>query len=196
MCIHDNNFRHLSLSVVACVSPVMSVRKNLAFLKITEIYSHRFYSLSPDQPPKLIFFKQYLWKVAVGQRTVTESLQGAQAVVGSQVADKAYVHPVRSDVVFSSHAAGKIHSAAHELENKDGIKLHSTKRRKQNSLYQLKSCLEMAVAMYKICNMKSSAYVLLHVQCLCFFSPKILINKIQALENSPSLSEPELSRGV
>lgn len=50
--------------------------------------------------------------------TVTESLQSAQAVVGSQVADKAYVHPVRSDVVFCSHAAGKIHSAAHELKKK------------------------------------------------------------------------------
>lgn len=66
--------------------------------------------------------KPYLWKVAAGQRTVTESLQGAQAVIGSQVADKAYVHPVRSDVVLCSHAAGKIHSAAHELQ-KDSVKL-------------------------------------------------------------------------
>lgn len=98
----------------------MSVKNNLAFLRITEIYNTGL-SLFPDRPLKPIFSKQYLWKVAAGQRTVTEPLQGAQAVVGSQVADKAYVHPVRSDVVFSSHAAGKIHSAAHELENKDGI---------------------------------------------------------------------------
>lgn len=38
MWTHDNNFRHLSLCVVACVSPVTSIRSNLAFLQITEIY--------------------------------------------------------------------------------------------------------------------------------------------------------------
>lgn len=82
-----------------------------------------------------IYFKQYLWKVAVGQRTVTESLQRAQAVVGSQVADKAYVHPVRSDVVFCSHAAGKIHSAAHELKKKMVLNWKAqTRKKKANSL--------------------------------------------------------------
>lgn len=119
MWTHDNNFRHLSLCLVACVSPITSVRtllcsESLRF--ITQVLSS--HSPFSDQALQPIFFKQYLWKVAVGQRTVTESLQSAQAVVGSQVADKAYVHPVRRDVVFCSHAAGKIHSAAHELKKK------------------------------------------------------------------------------
>lgn len=41
----------------------------------------------------------------------------------------------------------------------------------------------MAVAMCKICKTKSLAYVLLHVQWLYFFSPKILINIIQAVHS-------------
>lgn len=118
---------------MACVSLVTSVRSNLLSSEpptfITQFYSP--FSGEALQPP-LFFSKQYLWKVAVRQRTVTESLQRAQAVVGSQVADKAYIHPVRSDVVFCSHAAGKIHSAAHELKKKMVLKAH-TRRIKSNS---------------------------------------------------------------
>jgi len=155
-----------------------------------EIYlSHRFYSLFLDQALKLIFLKKYLWKVAVGQRTVTEPLQGDQAVVGSQVADKAYVHPVRSDVVFCSHAAGKIHSAAHELKKKMILNsMAQIRRRKLYSSCQLNSPLGMAVAMCKTSKMKSPAYVLLDVQRLCFFSPKVLINKIQAVHSRKLVS--------
>lgn len=144
--------------------------------------SHRFYSPFSDQALQLIFFKQYLWKIAVGQRTVTESLQGAQAVIGSQVADKAYVHLVQSDVVFCSHAAGKIHSTTHELKKK--IVLNSkaqTKRRKQNSSHQLKSPLENGCS--KVQNMQNLITGFCFTACalamdLC---TKILINEIQAV---------------
>lgn len=83
----------------------------------------------------------------------------------------------RSGVMLYSAAMQLARSTVLHMNWKTKVVLSSTaqkKRRKQNSLYQFKSPLETAVAMCKICNMKSSAYVLLQVQWLCFYSPKIL----------------------